>query len=271
MSEITASDRLALKTPEATLQHVLEEEFNLSYREAREVVITACEILGANQASGQVRPGQIRMVVAGVKAPIGPALVDTDRVEVTLTVDAGMEDARVLAEQRRIALRRGRILRLVDDALEQDGVLTEEDLARALQVTRRTIERDVRELAAAGHVVQTRGQVKGTGRGQTHKVRIIELWLDRESYDRIALWAHHSLQAIQRYVSVFLRVVALQRQGRPLAEIAFLVSASVRLVQSYLAVYERTQSQPGRLTKLEEEIARVAGLAEAAKKGALQP
>ncbi len=135
MSEITASDRLALKTPEATLQHVLEEEFNLSYREAREVVITACEILGANQASGQVRPGQIRMVVAGVKAPIGPALVDTDRVEVTLTVDAGMEDARVLAEQRRIALRRGRILRLVVFVKQKVGqMMIEKRASRATGV-----------------------------------------------------------------------------------------------------------------------------------------
>ena len=269
MSENTANDRLALKTPEASFLHVLEHEFNLSYREAREVVSAARELLGLDRPTGQVRPGQMRLVVASLRAPCGPPLGETARVEVTLTVDAGAEDAAVLTDQGRLALRSGRILRLVEEALEQGGVLTEEDLARALQVTRRTIERDVRTLRAAGHLVQTRGQVKGTGRGQTHKVRIIELWLDRQGYDKIALWAHHSVQSIKRYISTFLRIVTLHRQATAVSEIAFLVAASEKLVCDYLGLYERVQGEPVRLAKLEEELARVSGLAEVVQKGGL--
>ncbi len=271
MSANTASDRLALKTPEASLLHVLEHEFNLSYREAREVVSAAREVLGLDRPTGQVRPGQIRLVVASLRAPFGPPLDETARVEVTLTVDAGTEDAAVLSEQGRLGLRQGRILRLVEEALEQGGVLTEEDLARALQVTRRTIERDVQTLRLAGHLVQTRGQVKGTGRGQTHKVRIIELWLDRQGYDKIALWAHHSVQSIKRYVSTFLRIVTLHRQATAVSEIAFLVAASEKLVRDYLGLYDRAQAEPPRRAKLEEELVRVSGLVEVAKKGALNP
>lgn len=271
MSQLTASDRLALKTPEASFLHVLEEEFNLSPREAQEVVRAAEEFLGLDRPSTQVRPGQIRLVVASLQAPFGPSLRQTDRTEVTLTVDAGVEDVEVLRQQGRVALRCGRILRLVDEALEQGGVLTEEDLARALHVTRRTIERDVRQLQAAGHHVRTRGQVKGTGRGQTHKIRILELWLDRQAYDRIALWAHHSVQSIKRYVSTFLRVVTLHRQGQSPAQIAFLVNASERLISDYLAFYSQLKTQPERLAKLEEELVRVVSLAEAAKKGAYRP
>jgi biotin operon repressor len=270
MSEHTASDRLALKTPEASLLHVLESEFNLSYREAREVVSAARELLGLDRPTGQVRPGQIRLVVASLKAPFGPPLVETARMEVTLTVDAGAEDAAVLNTQGRLAVRQGRLLRLVEEALEQGGVLTEEDLARALQVTRRTIERDVQALRTAGHLVQTRGQVKGSGRGQTHKVRIIELWLDRQGYDKIALWAHHSVQSIKRYVSTFLRIVTLHRQATAVSEIAFLVAASEKLVRDYLGLYEQAQGAPARLAKLEEELARVRGLAEVVKKGGLK-
>jgi hypothetical protein len=269
MSEITRTDRLAEKTPQASLLHVLCDEFNLSLREAREVVSAAQEHLGLDQPSAQVRAGQVRLVVASLRAPFGPPLRATDRVTVTLTLDAGAADAEVLTQEGRVGLRQGRILRLVDEALEQGGVLTEEDLARVLHVTRRTIERDIGVLKAAGHVVQTRGQVKGAGRGQTHKVRIIELWLDRQGYDRIALWAHHSVQSIKRYIAAFQRVVILHRQGRIPAEIAFLVSISERLVTDYLALYERAQGQAERLAKLEEELARVNGLAELAKKGAL--
>ncbi len=270
MTQVTTSDRLAEKTPEASFLHVLQDEFNLSLREAREVVSAAQEYLGLDQPSAQVRPGQVRVVVASLRAPFGPPLTETDRLTVTLTVDAGPADAAVMAAEGRVGLRQGRILRLVDEALDQDGVLTEEDLARVLQVTRRTIERDMRELKAQGHVVQTRGQVKGAGRGQTHKVRIIELWLDRQGYDRIALWAHHSVQSIKRYVATFQRVVTLHRQGTGLTQLAFLVGASERLVADYLALYERVQGQTARLAKLEEELARVNGLAELAKKGALR-
>ncbi len=131
---------------------------------------------------------------------------------------------------------------------------------------RRTIVREVKALKAEGHLIQTRGAVKGVGRGQTHKVRIIELWLDRERYDKIARWMHHSPQAIKRYVSAFLRIVVLHRQaclpclhrqGTPVEEIAFLTQASVRLVKEYLEVYEAALAEPHRREKMEEELVRV--------------
>jgi len=107
------------------------------------------------------------------KALFGPPLAEIDKVEVTLTVDNGQEDAEVKRREGAEAQRRGRILRILEEALEQGGVLTQEDVARALRVERRTIARDVKQLKAEGHLVHTRGQVKGVGRGQTHKVRII--------------------------------------------------------------------------------------------------
>lgn len=271
MTPATTNDRLTEKTPEASFLHVLQAEFNLSLREAREVVCAAQEHLGLDQPTTQVRAGQVRLVVASLRAPFGPPLTETERITVTLTVDAGAADAAVLTQEGRRGVRQGRILRLVDEALEQGGVLTEEDLARVLHVTSRTIERDIGALKAAGHVVQTRGQVKGAGRGQTHKVRIVELWLDRQGYDRIALWAHHSVQSIKRYIVTFQRVVTLHREQTAVSQIAFLVGASERLVRDYLGLYERVTGQAERLAKLDEELARVNGLAELAKKGALQP
>jgi DeoR/GlpR family transcriptional regulator of sugar metabolism len=180
MGHLTTEDRLALKTPEAAFEQVLQQEFNFSKR-------------------------------------LSGALMQT----------------------------------------AQGGVLSQEDLARALQVDVRTIRRDVRALKQAGHVVLTRGQVKGVGRGQSHKVRIIEWWLEREGYDQIARRMYHSPQAIKRYVSTFLRVVVLHRQETALEEIAFLTQSSVRLVQDYLAVYEAALQVPHRAEKLQEELSRV--------------
>ena len=257
MSKATTQDRLAVKTPEAAFLHVLRREFNFSPRVSRELLSTAKEMLVGGVPSAAVRPGQVRLVVTSLKAPFGPPLEETDKVEVTLTVDAGAEDARVGGREKAEVQRQGRILRLTEESLEQGGVLTQEDLARALGVTARTIRRDVRILKREGHLIQTRGFVKGVGRGQTHKVRIIELWLDREGYDKIARWMRHSPQAIKRYVSTFLRIVVLQRQETPVEEIAFLTRTSVRLVKEYLEVYEAAMAKPHRQEKLEEELARV--------------
>ena len=257
MSRATTLDRLAVKTPESAFVHVLQEEFNFSLRVSRELLSTAKEMLVGGAPSSAVRPGQVRLIVASLKAPFGPPLTEMDKVEVTLTVDAGAEDAKVKTQQGIESLRQGQILRLTEEALEQGGVLTQEDLARALGVHRRTIVREVKALKAEGHLIQTRGAVKGVGRGQTHKVRIIELWLDREGYDKIARWMRHSPQAIKRYVNTFLRIVVLHRQETPVEEIAFLTQASAQLVKDYLEVYEATMKVPHRRERLEEELARV--------------
>lgn len=84
MSKIKATERLAQKTPEASLFHILQNEFNFSRRESREVVNVTHEMLGLDQPKRQVRPGQIRMVVASLTAPFGPPLSETERVEITL-------------------------------------------------------------------------------------------------------------------------------------------------------------------------------------------
>lgn len=257
MSQATMADRLLIKTPEAAFLHVLYKEFNFSRRVSQEVLSAAQEMLRGSPDAATVRPGQIRLVVASLKAPFGPPLSETDKVEVILTVDAGAEDAEVKRREGPEAMRRGRILRILDEALEQGGVLTQEDLARAFGVVRRTIVRDVKTLKAEGHLVHTRGQLKGVGRGQTHKVRIIELWLDREGYDKIARWVHHSPQSIKRYVSTFLRMVVLHRKGTPVKEMAFLIRSSARLVEDYLEVYEAALAVSHRHEKLEEELARV--------------
>ncbi len=257
MSQTNSQDRLAVKTPENAFLRTLQEEFHFSPRLSGAVLQAAKEELVGTELDGAIRPGQIRQVIASKKAPFGPALGETEMVEVTLTIDSGVEDEEVRARESLKGVRRGRILRLVDEALEQGGVMTQEDLARTLRVTTRTIRRDVSALKKEGYLLHTRGQLKGVGRGQTHKVRIIESWLDREGYEQIARKLHHSSQAIKRYVSTFLRLVTLHQKGSTPEEIAFLTKSSVRLVKDYLVVYEATQTVPHRQRKLKEELDRV--------------
>jgi DNA-binding Lrp family transcriptional regulator len=160
-------------------------------------------------------------------------------VEVVWTLKAGEEDQEVLRDQGAQALRRVRILRLVDEALAQGGEPTQEDLAKALGVTARTIRSDVAALEADGYRVATRGKRQGVGRGQTHKVIIVELHLKRHTYTEIKRRTRHSVTAIKRYIRTFGRVVMLKRRGLSVSEIAFAVGISERLTEEYLDLYER--------------------------------
>lgn len=259
IAENRKQTRAAVKTPEGAFLHVLQEEFEFSQRLSGEVLQAAQEILIGSGNGPRIRPGQIVLMVASEKAPFGPRLEETAQVEVTLTIDAGGEDAEVRERDGLEGLRRSRIVRVIDEVLEQGGVLTQEDLARGLGVNERTIRRDIRELKSEGFLIHTRGQLKGVGRGQTHKIKIIELWLDRMGYEQIGRKMHHSGQAIKRYVSTFLRMVILHRAGRPIEETAFITQSSQKLVQDYLAIYEATKALPQRHEKLEEEISRVQG------------
>ena len=62
------------------------------------------------------------MIVASMKAPFGPPLTETDKVEITLTVEGG-DDTDVRANQGNDKLRQGQILRLTEEALGSVDVL----------------------------------------------------------------------------------------------------------------------------------------------------
>lgn len=156
MSQATMADRLAVKTPEATFLQVLENEFDFSQRLAQQILSAAQEgLLGSGVGEAVIRPGQIRLVVTQLQAPFGPSLAETEKVTVTLTLDSGRDDSEVKAREGIGGQRRGRILRILEETLEQGGVLTQEDLAQVLHVTRRTILRDVKILKEEGQLLHT--------------------------------------------------------------------------------------------------------------------
>jgi hypothetical protein len=258
----TAIDRLAVKTLDQRFRYELEIGFEIAPRVSQGILDLAKEVFGLNAVSadgvGRLRPGQIRQVIAAAGAPQGCTLRQIDMVEVTWTLDAGEEDLDVLRRHGPTALRQVRILRLIDEALDQGGEPTQEDLAKALGVNARTIRSDTAVLRAKGHLVATRGKLRGVGRGQSHKVLIVELYLKRYTYTEIMRQAHHSAYAIKRYVQTFGRVVMLERKGLNTSEIAYAVSISERLTREYLELYQRCDT-PEYQDRLAEIVQMVSG------------
>jgi biotin operon repressor len=83
---------------------------------------------------------------------LGRPLTDADLVDVRWTVHAPADDTILDKTDRR----RHILQRLLSQAREQNAAPTDADLARALGVSRRTIERDMAALQAAGQGLSTR-------------------------------------------------------------------------------------------------------------------
>ena len=247
-------ERLQIKTPEQRFLSVLENDFHKPPRVAQALLeeAQAC-LLGTAQ---HLRPGQMRVILARRDAGAGRGLAEIPMIEVVWTVDAGLDDLEVQQQHGHMASRQAQILRLVDEALDQGAVATQEDLARALRVSVRTVKRDCAYLRGQGVEIPTRGHVQGIGRGQTHKAQIVGRWLRGETYDQIALHTRHSLSSIRRYVQTFARVVHLHRRGLADQEIVMLLGIGLSLVAEYLAIYRENDS-PACRQRLEAQLTRL--------------
>ena len=254
MSNQEELERAQAKTSEQQLINALEQGFHYAPRIAEAIVAEAQDCLSGEQEGIQV--GQMCVLLAKQGAANGRAMRETELVRVVWTVDGGGEDREVAQKHGMRAVRQQRILRLLDEAVEQGGAASQEDLAHALHSSVRTIKRDCAELQREGYYLPTRGRLEGVGRGQTHKAQIIRLWLEGKTYDQIALHTRHSAKSIQRYIKAFEQVVLLERQELSPAQMAQLLQIGPSLVQEYLAVYAQND-QPEKRQRLEEQLQRI--------------
>jgi len=125
----------------------------------------------------------------------GKYIEKMEKRRVILTLDNGSEDKGTREEFGRIKLRQLRIERITEEAIEQQGILSQEDLGRILSCTVRTIQRDICEIKGRGIEIITRGVLHNIGRGQTHKIKIIGLYLEGKTFSEIKLTTHHSTGA----------------------------------------------------------------------------
>jgi biotin operon repressor len=230
-------NRLLEKTPEQLFINSLRKEFELSPAESHGILELAKRCL-----FGEVPQtiGQIKFICASLHAKHGKPLDEQDKIQVQLTLDNGIEDLNVLKESGPKALRQVKEMRITDEAWDQGGSLTQEDIARLLHVTSRTVRQDIRELQSEGIFIHTRGFDHDIGRSLSHKSRIIELYLAGETYASIIRKSRHGEFSIKRYVMSFGRLLMLLDHGvDDVREMSRLLGQSERLTTEYLELFER--------------------------------
>lgn len=230
-------DRCLSKTPEQVFVNRLRGEFEYSPAESVGILELATQCL-----FGEIpkTPGKLLFDCVSRKARHGIPLCEQLKVRVVLTLVGGREDVDVLRGSGSSCLRQLRVLRLTEEAYEQGGLLTQEDLGYLLHVSVRTIRNDIRRLHLDGNTVHTRGYDHDIGRGVSHKARIVDLYLSGFTFDEIMGRTRHSAYAIQRYVTTFGRLLLLIDHGiTDASDLSRLLQQSERLTREYLDLFER--------------------------------
>ena len=255
-SSLQKWDRLKQKQLDTQFINALIQGMNCSMFEAKAIMNAVYEVYHPffdNTAS--MKPGQILFEVVSVENGPQRKLTDCKMISVVLTLDAGDEDLEVKRQQGVIGLRRHRLQRIANEAFQQGGVLTVEDIAnRLLNCGERTLCRDIKALKEEGIVLPLRSVIKDMGRSITHRSLIIKEWLQGKEYSEIARRTNHSIEAVSNYVDKFKRVVCLAKDNHEITTIAFLVKLSPRLTEEFYRLFLETKAVQHRKAELDNLI-----------------
>lgn len=246
--EIKVLERNKTKSFEGEFIYELLNSYELSPVLSEQILLSAKQILLRERTLSQ---GQIIATVIGIEERAGKTIEVMHKKQVVLTVDAGIEDIEVLKKSSRIRLRQVRIQRITEEAIEQGGILSQEDISKYLYCDVRTVRRDIQQIKGSGIEVITRGVLHNIGRGQTHKQKIIGLYLDGLFFSDIRLRTHHSIGAIKRYVDGFMKVLRSIKKGIiQEEEISSVTGISINLIRQYKQIFEESKGQKHREEKL---------------------
>lgn len=188
-----------------------------------------------------LKPGQLLwMAVAhDGKKHAGQRMRDIPQVPVVLDLIT-KEDLQALADGRKyIDVRRQRNARLLRQAFEQGGVLSQSDLASMMLVSNKSLGEDIRHVQEEeGRLLPYRGTVHDLGRSLTHKVEIIRLfeqgYLESDICDKLS--PAHDLSSVERYVQRYKSILKLLTRGFSPHEISGILSMSKSLVVAYVDI-----------------------------------
>jgi len=256
-------ERRLSKGKEGAFLYELQNSYELSPKLSEQILLSAKAHLFQD---GQLSEGQIEVTLIEWEERSGKCIESMEKRRVRLTLDAGFEDLQTLKEYGRRVLRQNRIQRLCEEALEQQGILSQEDLARHLGCSVRTIKRDIKEIKDRAIQVVTRGVLHNIGRGQTHKAQIINLYLEGHSYSEIKRKTQHSSGSIKRYLESFVQVLLAQRRRiyrqRAISQVTGL---SEYLVGQYQQVIREAKKDKLKCQTLEELMGQHLGRIEVKK------
>jgi len=125
-------------------------------------------------------------------------------------------------------------VRLATHAYQQGGLLSLSDLAFLLGMGVDSLQK---AMARSRMFLPSRGTIMDIGRGVTHRIEIIRLYIQGYTEPQIVKRTHHAYESVASYVRNFTRVMLLVDRGLPPNHIRKILRMSLRLVNEYIALY----------------------------------
>ena len=251
--------RLDSKTLDARFLKEIEHGLNCSPFEAQAVLDVVKEVYFPflDEQCVKAPPGKITLIAVSADEPAGKPVAECEKQSVCLTIHRGSKDDQILQKHGPAGFRQARIVDLCQEALSQGALLTREDLAyRVFFVSSRTITRDLNTLRTANPklMIPLRSTIHDIGPVLTHRTKIVTLALEGKTMSQICKMMHHSPQAVNNYLSTFTRCAHLKQKDMQVGQIAFLLRRGKGLIQQYLDLIAKCESDKNMCYHLEELI-----------------
>jgi hypothetical protein len=179
------------------------------------------------------------------KGAYGKKIRDTRLQNVVLTLVAA-DDASKRADGMKLKdLKVEAAARLCKESFEQNGVLTNAEVALLLKMSPQTAGKYIRQWETEHEeLLPRRGTIHDMGPTLTHKRIIIEkLFVEKHTVQQVSRETYHSLPAIQRYIGTFKKVLLCVRKGFKTEETAYAVGITPRLVKQYEEIIEEYRNR----------------------------
>jgi transposase len=255
--ETESMDRLHTKSVEQMFVNNLQIGYNLCPRAAEKLVE---EIIDFRQGlfEGERLDGQIIRYAVACKESAAKPIKHCKLKPIRLTTHA-KDDLEVYKKLGTPGLRKTLVSRLAWEAYEHDALLSQEDLADLLYVTRNTVRRIIEEYRKEGISIPTRGTIEDIGRGVSHKAKAVELLIKGYVFSEIIQRTAHSESSVKRYLETFIRVMLLKDKGMNISEIRMTLGVSERLVKEYLELYQKynTPEYKKQLDRIRERYSKI--------------
>lgn len=192
--------------------------------------------------TSHLRQGQIQWVTVDKDetASYGKSMRETRLKSVVLDLVRSRDIEERAGGKRLREIKKEAAVRLFNQADEQNGCMTNAEVAILLKISPPTVGRYVQEHEfETGEMVPRRGTIHDMGPTLTHKKPIIrKLFLEGKSVGDVSRETRHSPEAIHRYIRNFKQVLLCRQKGLGEQDTAFALSISKRLVREYHALID---------------------------------
>jgi DNA-binding CsgD family transcriptional regulator len=204
--------------------------------------------------TSNMQPGQMTWVTVhkDEKGSYGKSIKNTELTSVILDL-VQPQDVMDRANGKKLRdIKKEATARLYKQAYEQNGCLTNAEIAIMLKISPSTVSKYISEVELETKtVLPRRGTIHDIGPSLTHKKIIIhKLFMEGKTVQQVSRDTYHSVQAIQRYIVAFKQILLCRRKQMTTDEIAYSVGKTKRLVKEYEKIIDNYKEKSYILDKL---------------------